>query len=1109
MSQPNLTCCYCHSVEGVLECAQCGKRICNGALSNSSKCQLLVHIIKRQHFSIKCNGLVLACTECGDTNVFNLFFETDTPIFYCIKCLKKKPDDFRKACQYNLVNDGAIDLSNMQFPHSPGVCSLDEVYKEEGIQDETFDLIGVHTTNRYNNTNIYAKIYIKLLEFEEENKGWEDSTVQKSNIKFVPNDTGTKVYISKQLLCFINARPADMIILVGGGDKSPIKTETREEIEHNIKGYFPRADFVVFGHIKTINKTSVLELDPMLFGGSDLSSLMNTSSEFMNYSKVFRVYCYKAKNSFLNSKKVMSQFGNSQLTDYKKAILGIQQFTNTNTFTLNDINTDFSGRTLDLNDSQKNAVLQGLNCNCSLIVGPPGTGKSTVAVALVQNLMVYKQHFVDGIDIQQKILVSGPSNNAVNALCEKLIENDIECVRIVVDNKYTNMSTKVFHKTLMYKVYTFLLKTFQEVDDVNKINVRKFLDVFERKVQQFLTDSDKDKLASLELIYNTTPEIKRDFKTFNDFLQTQDDALWNKVSGGADFNDDQIIRKIMKNYQDVILNDCEVVCATLSKQISGVKFWCTIGDEASQALEPETLKAINEVKKVVLIGDFNQLPPTVVTTKAKQGGLDLSMFERLIQNKVFTTLLNVQYRMHPAISSFPSKNFYKGNLHDGVTEQQRSDPRLDHFFPVEHWPVVFIHHEGKESVGENGASYYNVNEVGIVTAVIGELKNRGFQDRELGIISTYNSQIQLISENIEKQGNIQTSSVDSFQGSEKEIIVLSCVRSNERLGIGFVSDHRRMNVALTRARKGLVVVGNMRTLSTDQNWRKLILTYGEKQCVVSLQTFPFKFTKIPIQVSQTIKTEAIHQVLYSIDNNLAFNKQERELQQTQDTPFNIPESLLKNIPKTVFIPELHSEQTQLNVSQQTYQKLIKTPYPKAVDIPQPSPIIKQTRNVVQTQLVPIDNYIEGCDEMIQFEGHTLKLQIGKGAPESFDLNYEIDGPSEIINLQLTVKCDGNGIYTRRGGDVYRQLLFLDYLNGVSIDFQQHVFNGTDNVLLGFEIQSADIRYDGFGLPVQTPNGYQNGALVFCVRLVTDQKDLSPDDIELNQLAYNIKFREFH
>ena len=269
--------------------------------------------------------------------------------------------------------------------------------------------------------------------------------------------------------------------------------------------------------------------------------------------------------------------------------------------------------------------------------------------------------------------------------------------------------------------------------------------------------------------------------------------------------------------------------------------------ESTQATEPASLCAlVHSSKHVILLGDHYQLPPTVVSPRARDGGLGQSLFARLIDLGIEPSMLQIQYRyithihthlfiifiirMHPVISEFPSKNFYHGKIRDGIISEDRPTPS-GFPWPQADSPVAFLSVVGEEYSSSDGYSKCNWEEAEVVYQVVKALKEaEEIPVAKIGIISPYNGQVQLIHDLfVNKPGagmsrgqtyhKLNVSSVDGFQGREKEVIVFSTVRSNRSGSVGFLKDWRRLNVALTRARRGLVVVGNKHTLMSEPHWK--------------------------------------------------------------------------------------------------------------------------------------------------------------------------------------------------------------------------------------------------------------------------------------------------
>uniref|UniRef100_A0A166D5Q4 Uncharacterized protein n=1 Tax=Daucus carota subsp. sativus TaxID=79200 RepID=A0A166D5Q4_DAUCS len=245
-------------------------------------------------------------------------------------------------------------------------------------------------------------------------------------------------------------------------------------------------------------------------------------------------------------------------------------------------------------------------------------------------------------------------------------------------------------------------------------------------------------------------------------------------------------------------------------------------------------------RQVVLVGDHCQLGPVIMCKKAARAGLAQSLFERLVLLGVKPIRLQVQYRMHPSLSEFPSNSFYEGTLQNGVTINERQSTGIDFPWPVPNRPMFFYVQMGQEEISASGTSYLNRTEAANVEKIVTTFLKSGVIPSQIGVITPYEGQRAYIVNYMSRNGalrqqlykEIEVASVDSFQGREKDYIILSCVRSNEHQGIGFLNDPRRLNVALTRARYGIVILGNPKVLSKQPLWNGLLTHYKEHECLV-------------------------------------------------------------------------------------------------------------------------------------------------------------------------------------------------------------------------------------------------------------------------------------
>ncbi|XP_021285996.1 probable helicase MAGATAMA 3 isoform X2 [Herrania umbratica] len=294
-----------------------------------------------------------------------------------------------------------------------------------------------------------------------------------------------------------------------------------------------------------------------------------------------------------------------------------------------------------------------------------------------------------------------------------------------------------------------------------------------------------------------------------------------------------------------VLDEAVIVFSTLSFSGSAVLtklnsgFDVVIIDEAAQAVEPATLVPLaSGCKQVFLIGDPVQLPATVISPVAEKLGYGTSLFKRFQRAGYPVKMLKTQYRMHPKIRSFPSKEFYDEALEDGsdVEDQTTRDWHKYRCFG----PLCFFDiYEGKESQPSGSGSWVNIDEIEFILVMYHklitmypELKSSS----QFAIISPYRHQVKLLQERfqdtfgVESKKVVDIGTIDGFQGREKDFVIFSCVRASKDRGIGFVSDFRRMNVGITRAKSSVLVVGSASTLRRDEHWSNLVESAEKRGC---------------------------------------------------------------------------------------------------------------------------------------------------------------------------------------------------------------------------------------------------------------------------------------
>ncbi len=440
-----------------------------------------------------------------------------------------------------------------------------------------------------------------------------------------------------------------------------------------------------------------------------------------------------------------------------------------------------------LNKTQEEAVNEVLIAKDVMIVhGPPGTGKTTTLVEAIY----------ETLRRETQVMVCAQSNMAVDWISEKLVDHGVPVLRI---------------------------------GNPSRVNDKMLSFTYERK---FESHPDYPELWSIR---KTIRQIRENRK--------KGDNIHQKIARLRDR-----ASEIEMNINSQLFDEARVIACTLvgsaNKLLVRQRFSTLFIDEAAQALEPACWIAIRRASRVVLAGDHQQLPPTIKCFDAMKMGLGKTLMERIVENQPdAVSLLKVQYRMNDAIMKFSSEWFYHGQVESDRSVQNRSVLDYEH-------PIMWI--DGSELVEDTddidfseqfvGENHGRINkaEAELVLATFTDYINKIGKERfiaerlDVGIISPYKVQTQYLRQQIKKREEfrpyrnvISVNTVDGFQGQERDIILISLVRSNDDGQIGFLSDLRRMNVAMTRARMKLIIFGNKQTLRHHAFYRRLI-EYVEK-----------------------------------------------------------------------------------------------------------------------------------------------------------------------------------------------------------------------------------------------------------------------------------------
>jgi ATP-dependent RNA/DNA helicase IGHMBP2 len=425
-------------------------------------------------------------------------------------------------------------------------------------------------------------------------------------------------------------------------------------------------------------------------------------------------------------------------------------------------------RNKQLNESQQTAVA-AITQNEDLVIlhGPPGTGKTTTLIEAIVQL----------IKAGEKVLVSAPSNTAVDNIAKGLIAQNVRVLRVGNTSK---VDEAIFLHTPEGK-----LSSSKQQKEIKELKIRA--EQFRKMALKYKRSFGKAEKEQRNLLFKEVKNIRTE------------------------------IKKLQAYNEEKLYTEAEVILGTpiglYDSKINRITFNTLVVDEAGQCIEPLAWCIFPFAEKYVLAGDHLQLPPTVLSNDAARLGFNVSILEASIAKASNIFLLNIQYRMREAIAGFSSNYFYNGLLKTATHLANHASH------------ICFIDTAGSgynEIQGNNGMSLQNKGELTIVQQL---LETELLDSLKTAFISPYAGQVTAAKDILPKEMRIST--IDSFQGQEKETIILSLVRSNDDGDIGFLKDYRRMNVAITRAKEQLYVIGDSATIGADAFYNAF-LTYIEK-----------------------------------------------------------------------------------------------------------------------------------------------------------------------------------------------------------------------------------------------------------------------------------------
>ncbi len=435
-----------------------------------------------------------------------------------------------------------------------------------------------------------------------------------------------------------------------------------------------------------------------------------------------------------------------------------------------------------LDASQRAAVAHALRADdLALIHGPPGTGKTTAVVELIRQ----------SVRRGTRVLATAPSNVAVDNLAERLAGPDLKVVRVGHPARAA-------------------------------------------EAVQGLT---------LDALVESSPQAPRILQLRKELAKLLGNrpSLGDKLARRKAQRAVASLRRKLREVEDRaiqgILDSADVVCTTAvgaaTMALRNRDFGLVVVDEAAQCLEAAAWIAMLRGRRAVLAGDHLQLPPTIRSRAAAAGGLAVTLFERLIETHGprIARMLTVQYRMHQRIMEWASRESYDGRLTAAESVQAHLLTDLPHVAatPRTCVPIVLVDTAELRGCGELASperrSKRNPGEARLVAHYVEDLLKAGLRGHEIGVITPYNAQAALLRDALRRRDrgqDLEIGTVDGFQGREKEAIVISCVRSNPERLLGFLTESRRMNVAVTRARRHVAVVGDTATLCEDPFLARLV-----------------------------------------------------------------------------------------------------------------------------------------------------------------------------------------------------------------------------------------------------------------------------------------------
>ncbi|TWT65117.1 AAA domain-containing protein [Allorhodopirellula solitaria] len=442
----------------------------------------------------------------------------------------------------------------------------------------------------------------------------------------------------------------------------------------------------------------------------------------------------------------------------------------------------------ELNPPQQDAVAFALLADdVAIIHGPPGTGKTTTLAEVI----------AQAVDRGERVLACAASNTAVDNLLERV-------------QRLVPYVVRVGHPARVFE-----------------------------HLRDYTLDGQVEKDPSSHVVKDLRRELEQCLRMAQRAPGGRQRGEWFAQAGRLRGQ----IRSLEKSIVRGVLDRADVICTTMTldeELLGDERFDLIVIDEACQSTEGGMWQAILRADRLIIAGDHCQLPPTVLSDEAARIGMRDSLMQRLVQRfgEPVYRRLTVQYRMHEAIMRFSSDHFYEGSLiaDASVRSHLLSDIEGVDQTSLTESPLLWIDTAGagyEEELEPDGQSKLNPAEANLVVDLVHQLVDAGIEGEEIAIIAPYAAQVRLLRSRLDLEG-LQVDTVDGFQGREKEVVLLTMVRSNPEAIIGFLSDRRRSNVAMTRAKRKLIIVGDSATLCVHEFYADVLKYFEDNNAYQSV-----------------------------------------------------------------------------------------------------------------------------------------------------------------------------------------------------------------------------------------------------------------------------------